>query len=104
MEIVTLVLIVLVVLVALSVLGTLLALAKVLVVGLIIGGLARWLLPGRHSMGWLMTALYGMCGAVLGRFAAHQLHLYSSLVELALEVGASAALIAVMANRRRLTR
>lgn len=103
MEIVTLVLIVLAVIVAVSLLSTLLALLKVLVVGLLVGAVARWLLPGRQQVGLLRTALYGMCGAVLGSFVAHRLHIYSGIFELAFEVGAAAALFAVM-GRRRLTR
>jgi uncharacterized membrane protein YeaQ/YmgE (transglycosylase-associated protein family) len=42
-----------------------------LIVGLIIGAIARWLLPGKEMIapglwGWLITALIGMGGALLG--------------------------------------
>lgn len=37
-----------------------------LVVGLIIGALARLLMPGRDPMGCLMTALLGVAGSVVG--------------------------------------
>jgi uncharacterized membrane protein YeaQ/YmgE (transglycosylase-associated protein family) len=42
-----------------------------LIVGLIIGAIARWLLPGKEMIapglwGWLITALIGMGGAFLG--------------------------------------
>lgn len=42
-----------------------------LIVGLIIGAIARWLLPGKEMiapgwLGWLITALIGMGGAFLG--------------------------------------
>ena len=37
-----------------------------LIVGLIIGALARLLMPGRDPMGCLMTALLGIAGSVVG--------------------------------------
>jgi uncharacterized membrane protein YeaQ/YmgE (transglycosylase-associated protein family) len=44
-----------------------------LIVGLIIGAIARLLLPGKEAiasglMGWLITALIGMGGSLLGTF------------------------------------
>jgi uncharacterized membrane protein YeaQ/YmgE (transglycosylase-associated protein family) len=36
------------------------------VFGLIVGLLARFLVPGRQDMSWLMTALLGIVGSVLG--------------------------------------
>jgi uncharacterized membrane protein YeaQ/YmgE (transglycosylase-associated protein family) len=37
-----------------------------LIVGLIIGALARLIMPGRDPMGCLMTALLGIAGSVIG--------------------------------------
>jgi uncharacterized membrane protein YeaQ/YmgE (transglycosylase-associated protein family) len=37
-----------------------------LVVGLIVGGLARLIMPGRDPMGLLTTALLGIAGSFLG--------------------------------------
>ena len=44
-----------------------------LIVGLIIGVIARLLLPGKEAiasgaLGWLITAVIGMVGALLGTF------------------------------------
>ncbi len=44
-----------------------------LIVGLIIGALARLLLPGKEAiasgaLGWLITALIGMGGSLIGTF------------------------------------
>jgi uncharacterized membrane protein YeaQ/YmgE (transglycosylase-associated protein family) len=43
-----------------------------IIVGLIVGGLARLIMPGKDSMGLIMTAVLGMAGAllitVLGRY------------------------------------
>jgi uncharacterized membrane protein YeaQ/YmgE (transglycosylase-associated protein family) len=39
-----------------------------LIMGLIIGGLARLIMPGRDPMGCLMTALLGIAGSIAGGF------------------------------------
>jgi uncharacterized membrane protein YeaQ/YmgE (transglycosylase-associated protein family) len=49
-----------------------------LLVGLIIGAIARLLIPGKEAIssgaiGWLITALIGMGGALLGTFIARSL-------------------------------
>lgn len=37
-----------------------------LVFGIIVGAIARFLLPGRQSMSWLMTAVLGIVGSFAG--------------------------------------
>lgn len=37
-----------------------------IVVGLIVGAIARFLLPGAQPMGWIMTVLLGIGGSFLG--------------------------------------
>ncbi|MEZ5425228.1 MAG: GlsB/YeaQ/YmgE family stress response membrane protein [Pyrinomonadaceae bacterium] len=49
-----------------------------LIVGLIIGAIARLLLPGREpiapgALGWLITALIGMGGALIGTLIGRSL-------------------------------
>jgi uncharacterized membrane protein YeaQ/YmgE (transglycosylase-associated protein family) len=39
-----------------------------IIVGLIVGALARLLLPGRDPMGWLATIILGIAGSFLGGF------------------------------------
>ena len=41
-----------------------------LIVGLVVGAIARWLMPGVENMGWLMTALLGIAGSFVGGFIA----------------------------------
>ena len=41
-----------------------------LIVGLIVGAIARWFMPGVENMGWLMTALLGIAGSFVGGFIA----------------------------------
>jgi uncharacterized membrane protein YeaQ/YmgE (transglycosylase-associated protein family) len=36
------------------------------VFGLIVGIIARFLVPGRQDMGWIATALLGIVGSILG--------------------------------------
>lgn len=42
-----------------------------LIFGLIVGLVARFLLPGRQSMGLLMTSLMGILGSFVGGTIAH---------------------------------
>jgi uncharacterized membrane protein YeaQ/YmgE (transglycosylase-associated protein family) len=39
-----------------------------LIMGLIVGGLARLIMPGRDPMGCLMTALLGVAGSIAGGY------------------------------------
>ena len=39
-----------------------------LIVGLIVGVVARFLMPGAEHMGWLMTAIVGVAGSFIGGF------------------------------------
>ena len=41
-----------------------------LIIGLIAGALARLIMPGRDSMGWLATILLGIVGSVVGGLIA----------------------------------
>lgn len=37
-----------------------------IIIGLIVGAIARLLVPGRQSMGWIATAVLGIVGAYVG--------------------------------------
>ncbi len=43
-----------------------------IVVGAIIGALARLVMPGKQNIGVLMTVLLGVVGALLGSWLTHQ--------------------------------
>lgn len=63
------------------------------IVGLIIGGLARLILPGQRNIGVLATVLLGWIGSVIGGFIGfHVLHT-GRLLTILLEIGAAAVLI-----------
>jgi len=47
-------------------------------VGLIVGALARFLLPGEQRMGWIMTILLGIGGSLLAGFVGQALGWYTA--------------------------
>jgi len=40
------------------------------IIGLVVGAIARWIMPGTESMGIFMTALLGIAGSFVGGFIA----------------------------------
>jgi uncharacterized membrane protein YeaQ/YmgE (transglycosylase-associated protein family) len=78
-----------------------------ILIGLFVGVLARWIKPGEQSMGWIMTALVGVGGAVLATFVGQNLGWYAHGDKaglLASTGGAIVLLIAYEAIRPRVTR
>lgn len=47
-----------------------------LFVGLIVGAIARFVLPGQQPMGWIMTCLLGVGGSMAAGFVGQQLGWY----------------------------
>ena len=47
-----------------------------IIVGLIVGAIARFVLPGEQKMGWILTCLLGIAGAALAGFAGQGLGWY----------------------------
>ena len=41
-----------------------------LIVGIVVGAIARWIMPGAQAMGLLMTGLIGITGSFIGGFIA----------------------------------
>ncbi len=52
-----------------SIIGTIL-------IGLIVGLIARFIKPGNDKLGWIMTAILGIAGAFLARYAGEAMGLY----------------------------
>lgn len=50
---------------------------SMIVIGLIVGAVARLLLPGEQKMGWIMTILLGIGGSFVAGFAGQALGLYA---------------------------
>jgi uncharacterized membrane protein YeaQ/YmgE (transglycosylase-associated protein family) len=53
-------------------------LITILVVGLIVGAIAKLLVPGRDPGGWIVTILLGIAGAFVGTFLGRALGIYST--------------------------
>lgn len=47
-----------------------------IVIGFFVGLLARFLMPGRDSMGFIFTAILGIVGALVAQFLGQALNLY----------------------------
>jgi uncharacterized membrane protein YeaQ/YmgE (transglycosylase-associated protein family) len=52
------------------------AIITTIIVGLIVGLLAKFLMPGRDPGGFIVTTLIGIAGAFLGTFVGRALGLY----------------------------
>jgi len=46
-----------------------LGIIRMIVIGLIVGVLARWFYPGRVDAGWIVTILLGIAGSFVAGFA-----------------------------------
>jgi uncharacterized membrane protein YeaQ/YmgE (transglycosylase-associated protein family) len=67
------------------------------VVGLVVGGLGRLVVPGRQPIGCLLTLLLGILGAVAGNAVAEAAGFDWWLVVLVCQVGVAAVGVAVVA-------
>ena len=52
------------------------ALIQMFVVGLVIGFIARAIMPGTQKLGWIMTAVLGVVGSALANFVGGAMHFY----------------------------
>ena len=79
-----------------------------IVIGAIIGALARFVLPGRQNIGILLTIVIGIGAALLGTWLAQQVGVATTdgidWIEIVFQVGLAAVAIALFAgvgSRRR---
>jgi uncharacterized membrane protein YeaQ/YmgE (transglycosylase-associated protein family) len=79
------------------VIGATLWLLGVLLTGLIVGALARLVLPGTEGLGIAATILYGIGGSLLGAILGNVFDV-GRLVEFLLSVALAALLIAVISQ------
>jgi uncharacterized membrane protein YeaQ/YmgE (transglycosylase-associated protein family) len=95
------ILLVLVLMIALgiAVVGVVLKLLWWVLVGLVIGGLARLVLRGDRPIGWLGTIAAGIAGALLGGVIGDVLG-GNALLEFLLAIAVAALLIAAFSGRR----
>ncbi|MEN9629652.1 MAG: hypothetical protein RJA10_2879 [Pseudomonadota bacterium] len=48
------------------------------ILGLVVGAIARFVLPGEQKMGWVMTCLLGIGGSLLAGFVGQSLGWYQA--------------------------
>jgi uncharacterized membrane protein YeaQ/YmgE (transglycosylase-associated protein family) len=70
-------------------------LISVAIVGIIIGGLARLVLPGRQNVGVMATILLGWIGSILGGFLGYRVIGTGRFPTVLLEIAVAAVLIAL---------
>ena len=49
-----------------------------IVVGLIVGAIARFLLPGEQKMGWILTCLLGIGGSLIAGYVGQAMGWYAA--------------------------
>src|SRR5262249_3690136 len=87
--------------------GILLLILMIPLSGLIIGGLARWIMPGPDPMSIGKTILLGIAGSLLGGLVAAVFRLSSPthpFYIFLLEVGGALLVLGAVRHRRRTTR
>jgi len=76
-----------------------------IIVGAIIGGLGRLVIPGRQRIGLLLTIGIGIVAALLGTFVANVLGVAHTpgidWIQLAIQVGFAAVGVSLVAGRTR---
>ena len=102
MLIVILIAVVILAIVGWAVLGVALKLLWWALLGLVIGALARLVLPGRQAIGWLATAAAGIAGALAGGIIANALDV-GNVIQFVLAVIVAAVLVAVLGRTRTAT-
>ena len=100
MEILALLLIIAAVSLGMMIFGLSISILYNLAIGLVIGGLARFVLPGREKIGLLGTALIGTAGGAIGGLLGKTLHV-GQFLELGLSVGVAAALLTALGFREK---
>jgi len=81
--------------------GIMIGLLILAVIGVIIGALARWILPGRDDMSIGKTILYGIGGSILGGLIGRVLGLEGQLASWILAIAMAMALIWFFTRRKK---
>ena len=65
----------------------------IIFIGLIVGVLARFLKPGGDPMGWILTILLGIVGAVIGGQLSVMLGITSTIMQWVIAIAAAIILL-----------
>ncbi|MCW2542089.1 MAG: Transglycosylase-associated protein [Frankiales bacterium] len=68
-------------------------------VGAIIGGLARLVLPGRQEIGFFSTVVIGWIGSLIGSLIGRHLFHVGTLLTILCEIAVAAILVAITSSR-----
>jgi len=49
-----------------------------IIIGLIVGVIAKFIMPGRENMGFIMTTLLGIAGSIVATYAGHAMGWYEA--------------------------
>jgi uncharacterized membrane protein YeaQ/YmgE (transglycosylase-associated protein family) len=74
------------------------ALISTAIVGLIIGGLGRLLVPGHQPIGLLTTLLLGLVGSIVGGFVGNHVIHTGWFLTVLLEIGVAGLLVAALSS------
>lgn len=78
------------------------ALISTVIVGCIIGALARLIIPGKQHIGTLATIVAGLCGSIVGGFLGEHVFHIGYLLTVLVEIGVAGVIVAaVSAGGRR---
>jgi len=66
-------------------------------IGLVVGAVARFVVPGEQNMGWLSTALLGVVGGLVGGLIANAADL-GGILQFVISVACAAVLVALFAG------
>jgi uncharacterized membrane protein YeaQ/YmgE (transglycosylase-associated protein family) len=82
------------------------ALVSTILVGLIVGGLGRLVVPGRQRISLLATIFAGLIGAIVGGYIGDRVLYVGGLATALVEIGVSALVVAALSapRNRRLSR
>jgi uncharacterized membrane protein YeaQ/YmgE (transglycosylase-associated protein family) len=82
------------------------AILSTIVVGVIIGGLGRLIVPGPQPIGFLPTVLSGLCGSIVGGFIGQHVLDVGGFATVLIEIGIAAIIVALVtaSHRRQATR
>lgn len=94
-----LIVVLIVLLIVLPLVGwTLWLLLSAALVGLVIGGLARLVLPGRQDIGILSTIIIGWIGSVFGSLLGRHVAHTGTFLTVLIEIGVAAVLVALASS------
>ena len=99
MDLLGVILLIVVLVLALKIVGLVFGWVWTLLVGLVIGLVARSLLPGSQHLGWFRTAVAGALGSFVGHLLAGR---HGMLVSLVAEVACAMGVVSLMSMHKRL--